>query len=178
MSMNQSFLWTPLHYAAAAGSLAVVSMLLGHPRVDPNSKNDFGETPLWQAARKYQEAVVRLQAQYDRTGSTLTLRDRNNTAPLMEAAKGGHAGVICLLLDMEAVVPDAVDEHRHTALWYTASMVRGNHQMATRDVQSQYQYIEQRLEICIWNSRSERICRSREGAAYSRGATVDSESLF
>lgn len=49
-------------------------------------------------------------------GSTLTLRNRNNTAPLMEAAKGGHAGVICLLLDMEAVVPDAVDEHRHTVL--------------------------------------------------------------
>ncbi|VTT60779.1 unnamed protein product [Fusarium fujikuroi] len=47
-------------------------------------------------------------------GSTLTLRSRNNTAPLMEAAKGGHARVICLLLDMEAVVPDAVYEHRHT----------------------------------------------------------------
>lgn len=86
----------------------------------------------------------------------------------MEAAKGGHAGVICLLLDMEAVVPDAVDEHRHTVLWYTTSRVRGNHQMATRDVQSQCQYIEHRLEICIWNSSSERTCRSRGGAAYSR----------
>lgn len=64
-------------------------------------------------------------------GSMLTLRNRNDATPLMEAAKRGHTGVICLLLDMEAVVPDAVDDHGYTVLWYAASRVRGNHQMAT-----------------------------------------------
>ncbi|CVL03996.1 uncharacterized protein FPRN_12016 [Fusarium proliferatum] len=99
-------LGTPPNYAPAAGSLAVVNMLLGHLRVNPNSKNDFGGTPLWQAAL---------------LGSMLTLRNRNDATPLMEAAKRGHTGVICLLLDMEAVVPDAVDDHGYTVLWYAAS---------------------------------------------------------
>jgi ankyrin repeat protein len=48
--------WTPLHYAASSGQLAIISLLLDqHAYIDAGSPN--GTTPLMMAARYGTEAV-------------------------------------------------------------------------------------------------------------------------
>lgn len=63
--------WTALHYAAAAGSTAIVGILLEHHAyIDAESPS--GMTPLMLAAREGQEDVVR---QLLEQGADATLRD-------------------------------------------------------------------------------------------------------
>ena len=51
---------TGLHLAAYFGVEAVVQLLLGTEKVDADSKDDDGRTPLWRAAANGHEAVVKL----------------------------------------------------------------------------------------------------------------------
>lgn len=53
---------TALHYAAASGDKQILSILLGRKKIDLNSKNLTGQTPLdWAIANNRQEAISRLQ---------------------------------------------------------------------------------------------------------------------
>lgn len=64
--------WTALHYAAAAGSVEIASILLEHHAyIDAESPS--GMTPLMMAAREGQEQVVELLL---KEGADATLRDR------------------------------------------------------------------------------------------------------
>ncbi|MEO5933507.1 MAG: ankyrin repeat domain-containing protein [Duganella sp.] len=64
--------WTALHYAAAAGSVEIASILLEqHAYIDAESPS--GMTPLMMAAREGQEQVVELLL---KEGADATLKDR------------------------------------------------------------------------------------------------------
>lgn len=64
--------WTALHYAAAAGSVEIASILLEHHAyIDAESPS--GMTPLMMAAREGQEQVVELLL---KEGADATLKDR------------------------------------------------------------------------------------------------------
>ena len=64
--------WTALHYAAAAGSVEITSILLEqHAYIDAESPS--GMTPLMMAAREGQEQVVELLL---KEGADATLKDR------------------------------------------------------------------------------------------------------
>ncbi|KAF2180965.1 ankyrin, partial [Zopfia rhizophila CBS 207.26] len=64
-------------------------------KVDVNSKDRYGQTPLWWAARNMHEAVVKLLLD---TGMVdVDLKDRYGQTPLWWAAANGHEVVIKLL---------------------------------------------------------------------------------
>ncbi|KAF5564565.1 ankyrin repeat-containing protein [Fusarium phyllophilum] len=159
-TLLDNFLWTPLHYAADAGSFAV--------------------TPLWRAAEKGQEAVVRLLAE---EGSSRVNVDAGNvyaTTPLMKAVKEGHPGVVRLLLDMETVNPDAFDnDDGCSVLWYAANT---GHEEITR-----WLLETSKVNVNAENYAGETVLRTAvengHGAVVKMlltvgGAYPDAESLF
>jgi hypothetical protein len=81
--------WTPLHYAADVGALALVQLLAERgARIDARSPNDT--TPLMMAARNGNGAVVRwLLAR----GADRTARNASGWTAETFATKGGFAGV-------------------------------------------------------------------------------------
>lgn len=96
--------FTPLHYAAAVGSRAVVAVLLGHSRdVDHSPKDRMGRTPLTLAAANGHVAVVRFLTENYRV--RLNARDRFGNTALHWAAANGHVECVRLL------VRSGVDPH-------------------------------------------------------------------
>ena len=73
----------------------MVKLLLAAGKVDADSKDDCGRTPLWQAAKNGHEVVVKLLLA---TGKVDTdSKDEYRRTPLSQAAKNGHEAVVKLL---------------------------------------------------------------------------------
>jgi len=73
----------------------VVKLLL-EKGAEPDSKDRFGQTPLWQAARKGHEGVVKLLLE---KGAEPDSKDYyNGWTPLFCATRRRHAAVVKLLL--------------------------------------------------------------------------------
>ncbi|EON68342.1 hypothetical protein W97_07600 [Coniosporium apollinis CBS 100218] len=104
--------------AAATGNEAVVKLLLAHPDIDVNSKDQDGETPLWRAAAEGREAMVRLLlAQPD-------IDNNYGLTPLHWTAAEGREAMVRLLLAQPDIDVNSKDNHGRTPL---SSVVRAGH---------------------------------------------------
>ncbi|KIN06938.1 hypothetical protein OIDMADRAFT_185267, partial [Oidiodendron maius Zn] len=97
--------FTIIMISSCFGHEAIVKLLLESGRVDPDSKNEFGRTPLSFAAGEGHEAVVKLLLESDRVDPDL--KDEDGRTPLMNAAISGHEAVAKLLLESGRVDPDS-----------------------------------------------------------------------
>lgn len=85
-------------------------------KVDPNSKDEYGEFPLSSAASEGHDKVVKLLLA---NGADIETRNRNGHTALHVAAKNGHEMVVQLLLD-EGAHTNATDNDGQTALHIAA----------------------------------------------------------
>ena len=85
-----------VHYAAYFGLKDILRLLLVKPKVDPDTKDSDGRTPLSWAAENGHEAAVKLLLE---TGKVdVDSKDQYNFTPLSVAAENGHEAVVKLLL--------------------------------------------------------------------------------
>ena len=109
---------TGLHLTAYFGVKAIVKLLLETGKVDVNSKDSWGLTPLWWAAQNGHEAVVKLLL---KTGKVnVELKDRDSQTPLLWAAQNGHEAVVKLLLEKGNVNVNSKNSWGQTPLWWAA----------------------------------------------------------
>jgi serine/threonine protein kinase/ankyrin repeat protein len=101
-----------LFEAAAQGNATLVKKQLAE-KVDPNSKNPAGETPLMKAVESgdLQTVVVLIFR-----GADEQARDKLGQTPLMHAAAAGQAKVVKQLLEMERLHTDPELQFRLTRL--------------------------------------------------------------
>lgn len=85
---------TPLHYAAGAGNLAIVQMLISQG-ADAARKNIMGWTPVHMAAIEGHSAVINFLLQ--RKPQLGRERDENGWSPIDFAAVNGHRPVVLVL---------------------------------------------------------------------------------
>jgi len=96
----------------------VVKLLLKTGKVDVDSKDMYGQTPLWWAARNGHEAVVKLLLE---TGKVdVDSKDKEGQTPLRWAAENGHEAVVKLLLETGKVDVDSKDMYGRTPLRWAA----------------------------------------------------------
>ncbi|KAL8296144.1 hypothetical protein RB600_001571 [Gaeumannomyces tritici] len=120
--------FTNLIIASHFGHEAVVKLLLDTGKVDADSKDNNGRTPLWWAAADGHEAVVKLLLA---TGKVdVDSKDKYGRTPLSWAAANGHEAVVKLLLDTGKVDVDSKDnEYGRTPLWWAAA---GRHEAVVK----------------------------------------------
>ena len=106
----------PLHFAAEGGYVAIVSLLLRQPSVDPNLKDYTGQTALFKAANGGHHEVVELLLQQKIVEPDAVSND--GFTPLLQAVFGRHHKVVNLLLDRADVDPNLRDtKYNQTPLW-------------------------------------------------------------
>lgn len=110
--------WTPLALAAEAGSGNVVELLLGENGVNPDLKDECGNTPLSWAAGNGHTVVARLLLEKGMANSNT--RDLNGRTPLSLAAENGHENMVQFLLNHDTTDPQARDSNGWTPLSWAA----------------------------------------------------------
>jgi len=127
--------WTPLSFAAAAGSEEVVKILLERDDIEIDSKSTtrssmttgpfrstiwaaVGQTPLSLAARQGSEAVVELLL--TRKSIDVNAKDTNGRTPLSLAAEAASEAVVRLLLMQDRIDLNAKDTNGRTPLSFAA----------------------------------------------------------
>jgi ankyrin repeat protein len=105
---------TPLLWAAMNGYERVVELLL-RKGMDPDSRDNFGQSPLLWAAANGHEAVVRLLLA---TGgvdlNSVDTHAKYGQTPLAWAAKKGHTAMVSMLLAKNGVDVKSVDNRGRT----------------------------------------------------------------
>ncbi|KAF2174401.1 ankyrin, partial [Zopfia rhizophila CBS 207.26] len=91
--------------ASYLGFEAVVKLLLETGKVDVDSKDAEGRTPLWLAAREGHKAVVKLPPETGKVDPDS--KDAGGWTPLSWAAEEGHEGMVKLLLETGKVDVDS-----------------------------------------------------------------------
>ena len=110
---------TGVHLTAHFGLREVVIALFENG-YDLNAKDTHGQTPLWWAAGKGHEAVVKLLLAQDGVDPDSKDTEYGQT-PLSWAAGNGHEAVVKLLLAQDGVDPDSKDtEYGQTPLSWAA----------------------------------------------------------
>jgi ankyrin repeat protein len=105
----------PLSYVAERGRKAAVQLLEKAKR--PDFKDEYSWKPLWGAAARGREAVVRWMLA---TGAELDSKDKDGRTPLSWAAVNGHEVVVQLLLNKGAKL-DSEDKAGQTPLSLAAA---------------------------------------------------------
>lgn len=114
LRINVEFLWAPsilpytIEYAAAIGHEAVVG------KVEVESKDDDGETPLLWAATRGHEAVVQRLLASEKV--EIDSKDNDGGTPLSCAAAMAHEAVVQRLLATGKIEIDLKDDHGRTPL--------------------------------------------------------------
>ena len=103
-----------LTIASYFGLEAVVELLLESGKVDVDSKDKHGQTPLSGAAEGGHEAVVKLLLESGK--ADVDSKDKYGRTPLSWAAENGHEAVVKLLLESGKVDVDSKDKHGRTPL--------------------------------------------------------------
>ncbi|KXX72873.1 Ankyrin repeat domain-containing protein 17 [Madurella mycetomatis] len=102
-------LQSPLARAAVNGQAELVELLLrsGGDRIDLNSKDKYGLTPLCSAASYGKKRVVRLLLA--QPGIELNPREEGGSAPLLNAAENGCTGTVEMILAQDGVAVNPRD---------------------------------------------------------------------
>ena len=100
----------------------VMGVLFGRKYVNLDRPDDYGQTPLWWAAKNGHDRVVKLLL--EREDVNPNRPDNNGRIPLSVAAKNGDDGVVKLLLDRKDIRPDRPDYFGDTPLLWAA---KGGH---------------------------------------------------
>ncbi|KAJ5493776.1 hypothetical protein N7463_009863 [Penicillium fimorum] len=106
---------TPLLSAAQYGHEEVVSLLLGHQKVNPNAENIKGQTPLSVAAREGHKNTVRLLLADSRVNPDH--KDKKGRTPLSLAAFRIRTSVVELLLKVPRVDANSMNSSGRTPLY-------------------------------------------------------------
>jgi len=109
------------------GHKGVVKMLLDTGKVDVDSRDENGQTPLSLAVEDGNKGVVKMLLD---TGKVdVNLRDKNDRTPLSWAAKNGHVEVVALLCDKYTTDVNLEDERGFNpfmwAVWRSHKEVAG-----------------------------------------------------
>ncbi|RFU31833.1 hypothetical protein B7463_g4512, partial [Scytalidium lignicola] len=107
---------TGLHLTVLFGTVAVVKLLLEKGKVDVDSKDAYGETPLSYASGQGHEAVVKFLLEIDKVN--VNSKDIYGQMPLLYAVKNGHEAVVKLLLKTGKVNVNSKDTYGQTPLLY------------------------------------------------------------
>ncbi|KAH8728467.1 ankyrin repeat-containing domain protein [Phaeosphaeriaceae sp. PMI808] len=97
-------------------SEVVVKQLPANDRVDPDSEDQFGRTPLSWAVGRGQAPVVKQLLANDRVDPDS--KDQSGRTPLSWAAEHGREAVVKQLLANDRVDPDSKDKLGQTPLWW------------------------------------------------------------
>ncbi|KAF5120440.1 Ankyrin repeat, PH and SEC7 domain containing protein secG [Metarhizium anisopliae] len=106
------------HLAEKGDQVIILAFLLSSDKVDVDSKDKTGRTPLSRAAEKGHEAVVKLLLETGRVN--LEAKDKYGWTPLSWAAQNGHETVVMLLLETNRVDVEAKDTSGRTPLSWAA----------------------------------------------------------
>ncbi|CAM1508997.1 Fc.00g027360.m01.CDS01 [Cosmosporella sp. VM-42] len=109
--------WTPLHYAAAKGSITAAKLLLRR-QADANARDLQEWTPLHYACQNNETSIVQSLL---RGGADVNVQGRNGVAPLHCAAKNGCQDVVSSLIEAGAAI-DILDASGNTPLLWAAYM--------------------------------------------------------
>jgi ankyrin repeat protein len=110
--------WMHWKWAAENGNETIIELLINSGKVDVDSKDNDGPTPLWIAVWYGYEAVVKLLL---KTGKVdVDPKDKYGLTPLWIAASNGHEEVVKLLLDTGKVDVNLKDKDGQTPLWLAA----------------------------------------------------------
>jgi hypothetical protein len=117
---------TGVHLAAFFELNEAILALLknGH---HPDSKDNYGQTPLSWAAENGHEAVVRLLLE---KGAELESKDNYSQTPLLWATRNGHEAVVRLLLEKGAGLESKDNCSRTILLWTVRRGARGGSETA------------------------------------------------
>lgn len=119
-SRNFPICTTGLHLTARFGLLYLSEKILqglgGDTMTLVDSKDGYGQTPLFYAAKEGHEAVVELLVERDDVEANS--KNRYGDTPLSYAAEEGHEAVVKLLVERDDVKADSKDYFGHTPLFY------------------------------------------------------------
>ncbi|KAL8407763.1 hypothetical protein RB594_006559 [Gaeumannomyces avenae] len=109
-----------VHVASRHQVVGLLSIILQRAgKIDVDSKDKWGQTPLWWAARNGREAIVKLLLA---TGKVdVESKSWGGQTPLWWAARNGHEAVVKLLLATGKVDVDSKDQSGRTPLSWAAA---------------------------------------------------------
>jgi hypothetical protein len=130
-SQNYSRGFHGIHYAAHLGLTEIVELLLATGKVEVESKDEDGRTPLSYAAEGGHKAVVE---QLLATGKAeVESKDAYGVTPLSYAAMSGHEAVVEQLLATGKAEVESKDKDGRTPLSYAAE---GGHEAVVEQLRS------------------------------------------
>jgi ankyrin repeat protein len=98
---------------------SLLSQLLDSDKIDVDSKDDDGRTPLWWAAQNGHDEAI-LMFLLDTGKVDVDLKDKNGRTPLWCAAQNGHEAIVKLLVQTGKADMNLKDEYGRTPLCWAA----------------------------------------------------------